>query len=151
MESKHNCSGRAFVCQRNDAGMETRVFKVLPNSEHIFQLRFANGTFNFTDPRHCSVNDPLMSTCFLNAANRDGFYESSPIVVRICLNNLLVFRELIRPRSTLRFGSYFLPSLRGLMGDYAKFAPHDTARLIELQGGNEDFVNRLNFIFDQAS
>lgn len=41
-----------------------------------------NGTFNFTDPRHCSVNDPLMSFCFLNAVNTDGFYESSPIVVR---------------------------------------------------------------------
>ncbi|KLO17793.1 glycoside hydrolase family 92 protein [Schizopora paradoxa] len=69
---------------------------------------FANGTFNFTDPRHCSVNDPLMSTCFLNAANRDGFYESSPVV----------------------------------------FVPHDTAKLIELQGGVNNFVPRLDFIFD---
>ena len=46
------------------------------------QPRFLNGTFNSTDPRHCSVHDPLQSTCFLNAVNTDGFYESSPIVVR---------------------------------------------------------------------
>ncbi|KAJ7214338.1 glycosyl hydrolase family 92-domain-containing protein [Mycena pura] len=50
------------------------------NVSGFFQPRFANGTFNFTDPRHCSVNDPTMSTCFLNAIRRDGFYESSPIV-----------------------------------------------------------------------
>ncbi|KAL5497692.1 hypothetical protein ACEPAH_2623 [Sanghuangporus vaninii] len=75
----------------------------------MMQPRFANGTFNRTDPRHCSVHDPLHSTCFLNAANRDGFYESSPIV----------------------------------------YAPHDTARLIELQGGADSFVSRLGFIFDE--
>ncbi|KAJ7135659.1 glycoside hydrolase family 92 protein [Mycena epipterygia] len=46
----------------------------------FMQPRFANGTWNFTDPRHCSVNDPLQATCFLNAIRRDGFYESSPIV-----------------------------------------------------------------------
>jgi len=78
----------------------------------MMQPRFANGTFNFTDPRHCSVNDPLMATCFLNAANRDGFYESSPIV-------------------------------------YSQYVPQDNAKLIELQGGNDSFVSRLNFIFDQ--
>lgn len=44
-------------------------------SDH-FQPRFANGTFNFTDPRHCSIHDPEQATCFLNAARRDGFYES---------------------------------------------------------------------------
>ncbi|KAI5118656.1 hypothetical protein M0805_002576 [Coniferiporia weirii] len=75
----------------------------------MMQPRFANGTFNHTDPRHCSVSDPLQSTCFLNAANRDGFYESSPIV----------------------------------------FVPHDTARLIGLQGGNTSFIKRLDFIFEQ--
>ncbi|KAI0340428.1 glycoside hydrolase family 92 protein [Trametopsis cervina] len=78
----------------------------------MMQPRFLNGTFNFTDPRHCSVNDPLASTCFLNAVNTDGFYESSPIV-------------------------------------YSQFVPHDTAALIELQGGRDAFINRLNFIFDQ--
>ncbi|THH06986.1 hypothetical protein EW145_g3696 [Phellinidium pouzarii] len=76
----------------------------------MMQPRFANGTFNHTDPRHCSVNDPLQSTCFLNAANRDGFYESSPIV----------------------------------------FVPHDTARLLDLQGGSSSFISRLNFIFDEV-
>ncbi|KAF7300489.1 Glycoside hydrolase family 92 protein [Mycena chlorophos] len=54
-----------------------------PNNSVVagfFQPRFANGTWNFTDPRHCSVHDPTQSTCFLNAIRRDGFYESSPIV-----------------------------------------------------------------------
>ncbi|KAF5372699.1 hypothetical protein D9615_009852 [Tricholomella constricta] len=46
----------------------------------MVQPRFADGTFNFTDPRHCSIHDPEMATCFLNAARRDGFYEGSPIV-----------------------------------------------------------------------
>ncbi|KAG5351194.1 hypothetical protein C0989_007573 [Termitomyces sp. Mn162] len=78
----------------------------------MMQPRFANGTFNFTDPRHCSVHDPAKATCFLNAANRDGFYESSPIV-------------------------------------YSQYAPQDTAKLIELQGGLDKFISRLDFIFDQ--
>ncbi|KAJ7274823.1 glycosyl hydrolase family 92-domain-containing protein [Mycena rebaudengoi] len=50
------------------------------NVAGFMQPRFANGTFNFTDPRHCSLHDPLQATCFLNAIRRDGFYESSPIV-----------------------------------------------------------------------
>ncbi|KAJ7624866.1 glycoside hydrolase family 92 protein [Roridomyces roridus] len=78
----------------------------------FFQPRFANGTWNYTDPRHCSVNDPTKATCFLNAIRRDGFYESSPIV-------------------------------------YSQYVPQDTANLIELQGGNERFIERLNWIFDQ--
>ncbi|KIP07755.1 glycoside hydrolase family 92 protein [Phlebiopsis gigantea 11061_1 CR5-6] len=77
----------------------------------MMQPRFLNGTFNFTDPRHCSVNDPLQSTCFLNAVNTDGFYESSPIV-------------------------------------YSQYVPQDTAKLIELQGGDAKFISRLNFIFE---
>ncbi|EKM57353.1 glycoside hydrolase family 92 protein [Phanerochaete carnosa HHB-10118-sp] len=87
----------------------------VPGREDIkgmMQPRFLNGTFNFTDPRHCSVNDPLQSTCFLDAVNTDGFYESSPIV-------------------------------------YSQFVPQDTAKLIELQGGTEKFVDRLNFIFEE--
>ncbi|KAF8055357.1 glycoside hydrolase family 92 protein [Lyophyllum atratum] len=78
----------------------------------MVQPRFMNGTFNFTDPRHCSVHDPEAATCFLNAARRDGFYESSPIV-------------------------------------YSQYVPHDTAKLMELQGGLEKFVSRLDFIFEQ--
>ncbi|EIM87038.1 glycoside hydrolase family 92 protein [Stereum hirsutum FP-91666 SS1] len=79
----------------------------------MMQPRFLNGTFNFTDPRHCSVNDPLQSTCFLNAANHDGFYEGSPLL-------------------------------------YSQYVPQDNAKLIELQGGNESFVDRLNFIIDNG-
>ncbi|KAF8965760.1 glycoside hydrolase family 92 protein [Flammula alnicola] len=71
-----------------------------PNIVGMMQPRFANGTFNFTDPRHCSIHDPTSATCFLNAADRDGFYE-------------------------------------------------DNAKLIELQGGVESFITRLDFIFEQ--
>ncbi|KAH9846714.1 glycoside hydrolase family 92 protein [Lenzites betulinus] len=77
----------------------------------FMQPRFANGIFNLTDPRHCSIHDPIQATCFLNAQNHDGFYEGAPI--------------------------------------YSQYAPHDTAKLIALQGGREKFVSRLNFIFDQ--
>ncbi|KAG6844803.1 hypothetical protein H0H87_003629 [Tephrocybe sp. NHM501043] len=83
-----------------------------PGVMGMVQPRFANGTFNFTDPRHCSIHDPEKATCFLNAARRDGFYEASPIV-------------------------------------YSQYAPHDTAKLMELQGGQEKFISRLDFIFDQ--
>ncbi|TFK31528.1 glycoside hydrolase family 92 protein [Crucibulum laeve] len=80
-----------------------------PDIAGMMQPRFANGTFNFTDPRHCSIHDPAQATCFLNAANRDGFYEGSPII----------------------------------------YVPQDNAKLIQLQGGVDKFVERLNFIFDQ--
>ncbi|KAJ7917216.1 glycosyl hydrolase family 92-domain-containing protein [Mycena leptocephala] len=79
----------------------------------FMQPKFANGTWNYTDPRHCSVNDPLKATCFLNAIRRDGFYESSPIV-------------------------------------YSQYVPQDTAHLITLQGGKAEFIDRLNWIFDQV-
>ncbi|KAF5364126.1 hypothetical protein D9756_000963 [Leucocoprinus leucothites] len=83
-----------------------------PQIQGMAQLRFANGTFNFTDPRHCSIHDPAQATCFLNAANRDGFYEGSPIT-------------------------------------YSQYVPQDTAKLIELQGGNKSFIERLDFIFEE--
>ncbi|PPQ74974.1 hypothetical protein CVT24_010275, partial [Panaeolus cyanescens] len=76
----------------------------------MMQPRFADGTFNSTDPRHCSIHDPTQATCFLNAARRDGFYEGSPII-------------------------------------YSQYAPHDNAKLIQLQGGVESFIQRLDFIF----
>ncbi|PIL28602.1 hypothetical protein GSI_08644 [Ganoderma sinense ZZ0214-1] len=79
----------------------------------FMQPRFANGQFNYTDPRHCSIHDPTSSTCFLNAQRHDGFYEGSPIT-------------------------------------YSQYVPHDTAKLIELQGGNDQFIKRLDFIFDQG-
>ncbi|KAI5894878.1 uncharacterized protein SCHCODRAFT_02495315 [Schizophyllum commune H4-8] len=79
----------------------------------MMQPRFQNGTFNYTDPRHCSIHDPEKATCFLNAVRRDGFYESSPMV-------------------------------------YSQYVPQDTAKLIDLQGGVDAFVDRLDFIFDEG-
>ncbi|KAF4613241.1 hypothetical protein D9613_010771 [Agrocybe pediades] len=84
-----------------------------PNVVGMLQPRFADGTFNFTDPRHCSIHDPAKATCFLNAANRDGFYEGSPII-------------------------------------YSQYFPQDTQKLIELQGGIQSFITRLDFIFNQS-
>ncbi|KAI0649687.1 glycoside hydrolase family 92 protein [Trametes meyenii] len=78
----------------------------------MVQPRFANGSFGFTDPSHCSPNDHSGDNCFLFNTNFDGFYESSPVV-------------------------------------YSQFVPQDTAKLIELQGGADKFVSRLDFIFDQ--
>ena len=80
----------------------------------MMQLRLTTGGFSFTDPRHCSVNDPTHSTCFLDASNMDGFYESSPLT-------------------------------------YSQFVPHDTAALVELQGGADKFIERLDFIIDEVS
>ncbi|KAI0708317.1 glycoside hydrolase family 92 protein [Earliella scabrosa] len=78
----------------------------------MVQPRFRNGSFGFTDPRHCSPHDPTGSNCFLFNTNTDGFYEASPIV-------------------------------------YSQFVPQDTAKLIELQGGTEKFISRLDYIFEQ--
>ncbi|KAF7332630.1 Glycoside hydrolase family 92 protein [Mycena kentingensis (nom. inval.)] len=83
------------------------------NVSGFFQPRFANGQWNFTDPRHCSIHDPDQATCFLNAIRRDGFYESSPIV-------------------------------------YSQYVPQDTANLIKLQGGDERFIERLDWIFSEG-
>ena len=58
----------------------------------MMQLRLTTGGFSFTDPRHCSVNDPTHSTCFLDSNNHDGFYESSPIVYsQVCAIGPKVF------------------------------------------------------------
>ncbi|KXN83541.1 hypothetical protein AN958_01250 [Leucoagaricus sp. SymC.cos] len=84
-----------------------------PEIKGMMQPRFANGTFLYTDPRHCSIYDPTHSTCFLDPTLKDGFYEGSPIL-------------------------------------YSQYVPQDTAKLIELQGGVDSFVNRLNFVFEQG-
>lgn len=81
-----------------------------PDIAGMMQPRFADGAFNSTDPRHCSIHDPARATCYLNAANRDGFYEGSPLV-------------------------------------YSQYVPHDTAKLIQLQGGVDKFIKRLDFLF----
>ncbi|KAF8624708.1 hypothetical protein AX17_007039 [Amanita inopinata Kibby_2008] len=84
-----------------------------PDIKGMMQLRFANGTFNYTDPRHCSIHDPAHATCYLNAADRDGFYEGSPIL-------------------------------------YSQYVPQDNAKLIELQGGPDKFISRLDYIFENG-
>ncbi|KAH9934467.1 glycoside hydrolase family 92 protein [Epithele typhae] len=97
----------------NNVWNENTTFPGRDDIVGFMQPRFANGKFNFTDPRHCSIHDPLHATCFLNAQNHDGYYEGSPIV-------------------------------------YTQYVPHDTAKLIELQGGAKAFTDRLDFIFDEG-
>ncbi|PPR02812.1 hypothetical protein CVT26_009598 [Gymnopilus dilepis] len=108
------------------------VFPGVPSIVGMMQPRFANGTFNFTDPRHCSIHDPAMATCFLNAADRDGFYEGS----------ILVWSP-----STLRLTAAFA---RIAYSCKSQYVPQDTAKLIELQGGVKSFLSRLDFIFNQS-
>ncbi|KAF8632830.1 hypothetical protein AX15_001660 [Amanita polypyramis BW_CC] len=84
-----------------------------PDIKGMMQLRGTNGSWGYTDPRHCSIHDPTHSTCYLNADNKDGFYEGSPII-------------------------------------YSQYVPQDTAKLIQLQGGLEKFISRLDFIFEQG-
>ncbi|KAJ4489178.1 glycoside hydrolase family 92 protein [Lentinula lateritia] len=52
-----------------------------PSVIGMMQQKSSTGDFDmYTDPRHCSVNDPTHSTCYLDSNNHDGFYESSPMV-----------------------------------------------------------------------
>ncbi|KAH7915153.1 glycoside hydrolase family 92 protein [Hygrophoropsis aurantiaca] len=81
-----------------------------PDIKGMVQPRLANGTWAYTDPRHCSPNDPDHATCYLDAINKDGFYESSPMV----------------------------------------YVPQDTAKLIELQGGTDAFIKRLDLLFQEG-
>ncbi|KAI0055360.1 glycoside hydrolase family 92 protein [Artomyces pyxidatus] len=80
----------------------------------MMQPRLVSGAFNFTDPRHCSVNDPTHATCFLDGSNRDGYYEGSPLSVP------------------------------------PQFVLQDNAKLIQLQGGAQNFIERLDFIIDNG-
>ncbi|KAJ3571669.1 hypothetical protein NP233_g3599 [Leucocoprinus birnbaumii] len=84
-----------------------------PEFMGMMQPKYRNGSFGYTDPRHCSIHDPKHATCYLNPNDGSGFYEGSPI-------------------------------------EYSQYVPQDTAALIELQGGADNFVQRLNFIFDQG-
>ncbi|KAI9437962.1 glycoside hydrolase family 92 protein [Lactarius indigo] len=51
-----------------------------PSVVGMMQPRKVDGTFTYTDPRHCSPNDPTHSTCFLDPTAVDGFYEGSPLL-----------------------------------------------------------------------
>ncbi|KAN0133100.1 Glycosyl hydrolase family 92 domain containing protein [Lactarius tabidus] len=84
-----------------------------PSVVGMMQPKWRNGTFAYTDPRHCSPNDPTHSTCFLDPNALDGFYEGSPLL-------------------------------------YSQYVPHDMASLINLQGGPQNFIDRLDFIIDNG-
>ncbi|KAI0260072.1 glycosyl hydrolase family 92-domain-containing protein [Gloeopeniophorella convolvens] len=56
----------------------------------MMQPKRMDGEFVYTDPRHCSANDPFHSTCFLDPSATDGFYEGSPLLVNIFNSDILV-------------------------------------------------------------
>lgn len=67
--------------------------------------------------------------------------------------------ERTAPRRILRELSYrgmhYGPSNCSLHRDssfeqYSQYVPHDTAKLIELQGGDEKFIERLDFMFEEV-
>ncbi|KAH9033368.1 glycoside hydrolase family 92 protein [Lactarius pseudohatsudake] len=84
-----------------------------PSVVGMMQPRKLDGSFTYTDPRHCSPNDPTHSWCFLDPSAIDGFYEGSPLL-------------------------------------YSQYVPHDMATLIKLQGGRQNFIDRLDFIIDNG-
>ncbi|KAF5368241.1 hypothetical protein D9757_011215 [Collybiopsis confluens] len=80
-----NSSDAAKFAQRANGSFNswnpTTTLPGWPTVVGMMQKRNSEGVFDQpTDPRHCSVNDPTHSTCFLDSNNHDGFYESSPMV-----------------------------------------------------------------------
>lgn len=94
MEPGRYSSRRTRLRQRDDASEWCLVSDTsfpVSKGRLTTKPRFANGTWNHTDPRHCSIHDPEKATCFLNAARRDGFYEASPIVYSQVILHYLYF------------------------------------------------------------
>ena len=91
------------------------------------QKRYSNGTFSYTNPIDCSPQDPVSRECSLQQDNTVGFYESSSWEYSWSVSMLLGVN---------------------LLNKNDRYAPHDTAYLIELMGGNPTFGNRLDHFFD---
>jgi len=90
----------------------------------FFQKRMANGTFVYTDPTDCSPQDTDTSReCSLQGDNTSGFYESSAWEYS--------WYGLILNRRT-----------RCLETTVNRYAPHDTAHLVQLMGGNVSIFER---------
>lgn len=95
------------------------------------QKRFMNGSFAHTDPTDCSPKDSNQSReCSLQEDNQVGFYESSSWEYSWSVG---LIAEL-------------------LMYTYhaCRFAPHDTAHLIKMMGGNVRLPPRLTFLESQS-
>ena len=87
---------------------------------------YSNGTFSYTDPIDCSSQDPVSQECSLQQDNTSGFYESSSWEYSWSVSMLLRVN---------------------LLNKNNRYAPRDTAYLIELMGGNPTFGNRLDQFF----
>lgn len=92
-------------------------FRILKFDSGFAQKRYSNGTFFYTDPIDCSSNDKDNTReCSLQGDNVVGFYESSSWEYSWYVH---------QPELTMAVWTVTL-----------RYAPHDTAHLIELMGGN---------------
>ena len=92
-------------------------FRILKFDSGFAQKRYSNGTFFYTDPIDCSSNDKDNTReCSLQGDNVVGFYESSSWEYSWYVH---------QPELTMAVWTITL-----------RYAPHDTAHLIELMGGN---------------
>ncbi|KAF8760180.1 Glycoside hydrolase family 92 protein [Rhizoctonia solani] len=107
--TKQASRGRDFCISQVAKGLN----KTEDHEKVLSYAKRASNFLNSWDDTALFNPRPLESTCYLNAINTDGFYESSPIV-------------------------------------YSQYVPHDTAKLIELQGGKDKFVKRLDWIFEKG-
>ena len=107
--------------------MSFRICSHLMNESPVLgfmQKKFSNGTFKSVDPKDCSPLDKDDSrACSLTDDNENGFFESSSWEVR---------SQLAQGPLCLWLILYFVIGCP----QYSFFAPHDTAHLIELMGGN---------------
>jgi hypothetical protein len=55
------------------------------------------------------------------------------------------------PSSILKYVGFLFPFVGDIkLIHVLQYVPQDTAKLIELQGGTEKFLSRLDFVFDQV-
>lgn len=106
----------------------------------FFQKRSTDGTFNYLDPKACSPKDSdPKRICNFGYASSTGFYEVSAgsIQLRSDLSLSLIYSTFV-----------FFNQHQSSSWEYSFYAPHDTAHLIQLHGGVETFVKRLDHFFD---
>lgn len=103
------------------------------NYTGFLQPRYANGTWGYQNPSHCS---PLLEfdQCYLNADGGET-YEGSPWLYTLYVTLL--------PHSSPQF-------VNGGGANPDSFAPHDMASLITTLGGADRFVSRLEFFHDSG-
>ncbi|KAJ3516547.1 hypothetical protein NLJ89_g1063 [Agrocybe chaxingu] len=90
--------------------------------------------------------DPILAEFFVKFQKQA---EALQVSATDLYNALLADAELQPPNWNLQGRQADLWKELGSPIVYSQYVPQDTATLIELQGGPESFIARLNFIFDQ--